>query len=230
MSNADKIRENVKKEVRQETAKMKEMSWSDRFWYIGEYYKYHIVGVLLIIALISIIGTSIYNRTLTTRLYLIVLNNPAVLTENFDPLTEDYAAARGFGKKDRIHAESMSLPADGSANRSAMSATSKIAALITAKQLDLLIADPIAFEDYAAVNTLLDLDTVLPEDLREQLKDRILFAADESGETLPMGIDLSGAPLLEEMHIVMEKPCLSIVTNSTRTDECIAFLRYLFQS
>ena len=220
MSRAKKFRENIKKEARQEAAKMKEMSWKDRLWYIGEYYRYSIMGALFVIALLAVAGFSLYNRSLTMRLYVIVLNNPAVLTENFSPLTRDYAEARAFGKKDRIYAESISLPTDGSIRRGdAMTATGKIAALISAQKLDIMIADPIAFESYSAADTFLNLETVLPEDLQNRLKDRLLLSADQSG-----------VPLLQKMNIVTEKPCLSIIANSANIGECIALIRYLFPS
>ena len=42
---------NLKEEAKREKKKLSQMSWSDRIWYIWEYYKFHILAVLLIIGL-----------------------------------------------------------------------------------------------------------------------------------------------------------------------------------
>ena len=37
---------NLKEEAKREKKKLSQMSWSDRIWYIWEYYKFHILAVL----------------------------------------------------------------------------------------------------------------------------------------------------------------------------------------
>ena len=58
----------IREEAENERQKLKNMSWKDRAWYVWEYYKFHLLAVILVIGVLSTIGTMIYRQTFTTRL------------------------------------------------------------------------------------------------------------------------------------------------------------------
>lgn len=229
MSYKEEIKEYIKTEARQETRKLREMSWSDRFWYIWEYYKWHMLICVMIAMFVMVIATSIYNSTLKTRLYCVAINNPAGQQLDSSVLTEDFAEYMQFGKKDQIFAESMYLPSDGTFDDMAMANQTKLAALMAARSLDVMISDEVFFQKYAQISSFLDLETVLPEDVLDLVRDRLIYAKDESGQELPLGIDVTGNWLLEEMGVSTSPACFSIMVNSENIDNCAALLRFMYQ-
>lgn len=50
----------LKKDIKSELEKIKQMSGKDRIWYIYEYYKFHIVAVILAFTLLWVVGSSLY--------------------------------------------------------------------------------------------------------------------------------------------------------------------------
>ena len=69
------VSERLKKEAQTERQKLKEMSFRDKLWYIWEYYKFHILGVLIFLGILWVIGTSIYRSTYESELYCMYINN-----------------------------------------------------------------------------------------------------------------------------------------------------------
>ena len=55
------LKDQLREEVRAESQKLKDMSFQDKLWYIWEYYKIHIGGVVLAFLLISVVVTSVRN-------------------------------------------------------------------------------------------------------------------------------------------------------------------------
>ena len=49
----------IREEAENERQKLKNMSWKDRTWYVWEYYKFHLLAVILVIGVLSTIGTMI---------------------------------------------------------------------------------------------------------------------------------------------------------------------------
>ena len=67
--------ENVtfKERLHEEAAKLKEMSFKDKFWYIWEYYKFHILALILAVAALWTLGGILYRQTFTTRLSIAIV-------------------------------------------------------------------------------------------------------------------------------------------------------------
>ena len=65
----------LKKDIKSELEKIKQMSVKDRIWYIYEYYKFHIVAVILAFTLLWVVGSSLYRQTFTTRLTFAIVND-----------------------------------------------------------------------------------------------------------------------------------------------------------
>ncbi len=229
MSYRQELKEYVKEETKQESRKLKEMSWSDRFWYIWEYYKWHMLIFAVILMMLSAVATSIYNSTLKTQLYCVIVNNPMTQRENFDFMTEGFADYMQFGKKDRIYVESLMIPTDGSFDDLALATQGKLSALIAAKELDIMICDSVMFQRYADMDGYMDMETLLPPDLLEQVRDKLLYAKNQSGQTIAYGIDITGNWYLQNLGVVTDPACFAVITNAPHPDNCVALLRLMFQ-
>ena len=68
-------KEKLKEEGQKEKAKLKNMSWQDRVWYIWEYYKIHMALVGVLFLFLYLAWTIAYNSTFTTRLSYVVIND-----------------------------------------------------------------------------------------------------------------------------------------------------------
>ena len=105
----------LKKDIKSELEKIKQMSVKDRIWYIYEYYKFHIVAVILAFTLLWVVGSSLYRQTFTTRLTFAIVNDRSGGESSMDGFENSLKEALGFGKKDLIEINSgLFINADGS--------------------------------------------------------------------------------------------------------------------
>lgn len=222
------LKEQFKKEIITESQKIKEMSFQDKLWYIWEYYKFHIGGVIVAIMLISIVITSIYNTTIHPGLYCIIINSQSAEELDTSILEQDFHELMGFGQKQPIYAESMFISYGDTATEYSYASMAKISALVASKDLDVLMADMESIEHYASLDGLADLTQVLPDDILTAAEDCMVFAADSSGQPLAVSLDISKTNFARTMHLSEDASNLSIVSNSIHTDTAISLIRYIF--
>lgn len=210
-----------------EKEKLKTMTGKDKVWYIWEYYKFPIFGVILGIILIWTIASSVYRSSFETVLHCMYLNNSQEEL-NTAPLDEDFAAYLDLGKKQMITTESTYITYGDNITEFTYASMAKISALIAAKDLDIMICDRENFEHYASMDGGLDLEVVLSAELLARVSDRLEYATNEEGQAHAYGIDLSGTGFAAQSNLTQEPPILLIVSNSTRTETVFALLDYIF--
>lgn len=214
-------------ETLSEKEKLKTMSGKDKVWYIWEYYKFPIFGVILGIILIWTIASSVYRSSFETVLHCMYLNNRGEEL-NTAPLDEDFAAYLELGKKQMITTESTYITYGDNITEFTYASMAKISALIAAKDLDIMICDWENFEHYTSMDGGLDLEEVLSAELLARVSDRLVYAPNEDGQSHAYGIDLSGIEFTAQSNLTQDPPILLIVSNSTRTETVFAFLDYIF--
>ena len=87
----------IREEAENERQKLKNMSWKDRAWYVWEYYKFHLLAVILVIGVLSTIGTMIYRQTFTTRLSVAIINDRSAGASSSALLESDLREYLGCG-------------------------------------------------------------------------------------------------------------------------------------
>lgn len=240
---------NLKEKWKIEKEKLSHMSFKEKIGYIWEYYKLHMFIGLIILFFLGAIGTGIYNSTFDTRLYCMVLNSPRS-QQNFQVITEDFAHAMGYdGKKDQIFVESM-IGGFGDEKETAASTdpaatldpnnlsdpmgdyttVMKMTALISAKELDVVICDQEAFEYYGKkMGAFYDLSSLLPGELAAQAEGHtVSLTVEETGQTITAGIDITETWFAEAVDLTMEPAYLCVVSNSQRTDAALDLIRYIY--
>lgn len=231
--NCEDMAMNLKEEAKREKKKLSQMSWSDRIWYIWEYYKFHILAVLLIIGLFSTIGTILYRKTFTTRLTFAIVNDHSGGASSTEQLKADLHQALGYGPKDVIEFNEGLYAAfdQNSASQYAYATMMKITALAASGSLDIMIADQSAIDHYAQSDAFLDLRQLLPDDLYKELEENgaIYSAPDESGQTIPLAVSLENTNFEEVTGISMDPPYLGVISGSSHTEDVLRTIRYLFQ-
>ena len=195
----------ISEEIRQQTVKMKDMTFRQKAGYIADYYKWPII-----IAILAIIGIAsfIHERlTATTNVFYCEMINSNVYSEELCSLLPDFEATdKDFNpkKEDMFIDYSMRIDKDNPDSTS-MTYQEKMAAMFNVSQIDVVIANTAVIDDYASMDAFADLSTALPSDLYRKLQDQgyeVYYAdvTDDSGSSssvkkVPVGIYLSNSPV-----------------------------------
>lgn len=221
-------KDRFKAEAKEEHAKLKNMSLQDKVWYIWEYYKFHILGALVIFGILWIIGTSIYRSTFDNVLYCMYINNRSEQELNTDILTRDFHEYMGFTDKQLVSAESSFISYGSDASEFSYASMAKISALVASKDLDVMISDQENFDHYLSLGGFTDLEAELPPEVLSLVKDRLYYGVDETGASHAYGILLDDTSFAEESHLTMSPCIMGIISNSKNKDTGIALLQYIF--
>lgn len=223
----------LKDSIKDEKKKLKDMSFRDKIWYIWEYYKFPIMGVVIGVFLIASIGTAIYGNRFETALSCVILN--AKIPDGED--TMDAYFNQGFRQYSGI-AQDVRIEVDASINLSFEESSmneftyaqlAKISAMVSSKELDVMIGPPDIIDHYGAMGGYEDLKQLLPADVYEAVKTDLYFVADqETGEERACGLSLENTDFAPKTGLILENPVLGIVSNSTHTDAGVQLIRYLY--
>ena len=222
----------LKKDIKSELEKIKQMSGKDRIWYIYEYYKFHIVAVILAFTLLWVVGSSLYRQTFTTRLTFAIVNDRSGGESSMDEFENSLKEALGFGKKDLIEINSgLFINTDEpQASQYAYASMAKIAALSAGGNLDIIIADPQTIQHYGSQNAFLNLEDFLPEDLKDRAETEGLFFYTDngSGQSIAAAISLDSTDFSELTGAVIHSPYLAVVASSQHTEDTLRAIHWLF--
>ena len=228
--------ENVtfKERLHEEAAKLKEMSFKDKFWYIWEYYKFPIIGVIIAVFLVGSIGSAMYNNRFDTALSCAVLNSrydsDALTVDQY--FNEGFRAFIGLDENTKIDVDySMSPTFDESAmNEYSYAELAKLTAMISSKGLDVMIGRPDVIDHYGEMVGFLNLEEALPPDLYEQVKDYLYPVTNaETGQESFCGLRLEDTSFGEKTGLILDNPVLTVMSNSPHTDTAIQLIRYIFE-
>ena len=228
--------ENVtfKERLHEEAAKLKEMSFKDKFWYIWEYYKFPINGVIIAVFLVGSIGSAMYNNRFDTALSCAVLNSrydsDALTVDQY--FNEGFRAFIGLDENTKIDVDySMSPTFDESAmNEYSYAELAKLTAMISSKGLDVMIGRPDVIDHYGEMDGFLNLEEALPPDLYEQVKDYLYPVTNaETGQESFCGLRLEDTSFGEKTGLILDNPVLTVMSNSPHTDTAIQLIRYIFE-
>lgn len=218
----------IKEHMNVEKTKLSKMTLKGKAEYIWEYYKIPIVGTIVFVAIVVSLITSITGKK-DTILTTTVIGYP---NDTFlSPYLKD-----GFEKYLEIDKEneevlmdtSMTFDSSAGANQDYIS-TSKLMTLMAAGSLDVIICEQGFIDHYSKQGTFLNLETDLPEDLKEALSEKFVMTTNEEGIKIPNSIDLTGSELVKESGMPFKEPRIAIVVNSQLKENAFEFLRYLFE-
>lgn len=204
----------------------------DRIWYIFEYYKFHMIAVILFISLLWVIGTSIYRQSFTTRLTFAVINDYSGGNSSMEPLEKGLKEALGLGKKDLVEIDS-GLFINTDENQSSeysYASMAKITALTAGGDLDIMIGDPKTLEHYASQDAFLDLKDFLPADLveRAEKEDLFLYTDNAAGQSYAAAISLTTTDFSDMTGAGIHPPYLAVIASSQHTDDALQAICWLF--
>lgn len=217
-----------------ETAKLKEMGFKDKLWYIWEYYKFPIIGTILVILFAASIGSAIYSNRFGTALNCIVLNS----SYNSDTQTVDQYFNRDFrhfsGLDPNVKIDvdyTMALSFDDSdVSGFAYANLAKLTAILSSRDLDVMIGPPDVVGHYTQMSGFLDMKKELPPDLYQLVKDHIYTSViTDTGQESPCGIYIGDTSFEKKTGLTIKNPVLTIPGNSKRKAAAFQLIRYIFQ-
>lgn len=219
-------------EIREQNAKLKDAPLKDKIAYYKEYYLKATLAILAAAIFIGYIAYTMITAPDDTAFAAYFFNNTgdSSSTELLDSFV-DYAGIDT--KKHDAYIDASMHYGDAADNMTGYGYVDleKSMAVIAAKELDVLVGDQSAFDYYCKSEVFSDITAVLPDDLMEQFKDKLYYYTnEETNETLPLGIDVSDAPKLQEYHYYDGITAyFGFIVNSDSVDNAIAFLRYIYE-
>lgn len=217
------------RKVQTEKEKLKEMSFRKKIEYLGEYYKFHaLVAVVIIAAGIYIINT-ILNPASSTQFYAAIINSSA--DENtMKKYNLDFAKYLDLDTA-KQNVDLNTTYYLGSQDSYSMNLREALLTRISAKEVDVIIAPESEFYQYAYAGGFVKLSGLLPTDIYSSLADNLyLTHTEDDNEQSAYGIYLSGTEFNKIISKNSEPYIIGILANSRHMNHSIEFVRYLFKN
>lgn len=207
---------------------MKDMTFKEKIAHLWEYYKWFaIVGVLLIVATVSVVTSVIQNNK--ELVYGGAIVNLSVTEEGKTYLKEGwFEALESDSKKQKIELDELYIPNMEQATfmESAMANVSKITAMVSAGYIDYVLADAYAIHYLGSVGAFQPLENVLSQELIEKFEGKLVTYEDDEKSYL-VAIDISELGFVKKNIISADKVYIAFPGNTGRTERNAEFLEYL---
>lgn len=203
------------------------MTFREKVDHIWTYYKIHILGTLLLSAILISWGVSAYNNSKEVLLQG-ELVNVTITDAGYSYLAQDsFAALGGTNNRQTVNIIS-SFTGDPNTNPSAYMQQLKILAQIEGQNLDFLILDETLFRQYAYSEFYMDLREFFTETELVQYANSIAYADPvEAGDPYPAGIMLDGTHFATECLPDDSSCYLVLIANTQRLPACRAFWEHI---
>lgn len=225
--NRDKNR-NMHDEIREQNAKLKGAPLREKLDYFKEYYLKMTLAVIAIIAFVVSVGYTMITAPDETAFSAFLFNDTGYSGDK--TFQEEFTAHLGVDTREyAVYIDATPTFTENQTYED-YSSVERCMANIAGQDLDVMICDEYAYNHFANSEIFLDITTILPEDLLEQFKDKIVYTSiEETGEVIPSAIIVTDAPKLQEYHYYDGKDAyFSVISNSLNTDNVITFLRYIY--
>ena len=218
----------VSDEIREQRQKLKGKSPKEKLAYFWEYYKVP----ALIILLVVIFGSDlIYNIVTKKAIAMEAAFVNMVTAEDFDSEQEaaGFVTWAGIDSKEyeAVFDTGIYIDYDGGDEYTAVN-IQKVMAMISARALDVILADDSYLEQTADEGYYADLSEVLPEELLAQFEaeDKVLYRdipEDGKGE-IPIAVDVRDS----SFFLSHEVPSwFTVVINAEHPETAVKFLEYM---
>lgn len=182
--------------LRGEWKKLRKMGFRDGVEYLWNNYTAQVIVIFLLIVLVAIIGSSIYQRTRPRPYLTLGLIDYDGYSEYLEG--EDIAAEDGSTEHLTINTF-QGLSAETIASGEGQDTVMGITAMVAAGDLDGIIAsgESILLLQRNSGDYFYDLEEQFGENELAMLQDRLLYAQDEDGVEYPVAVNISGLSALK---------------------------------
>lgn len=207
---------------------LKELSRKARIEYIWDYYKWYILAAIIAVAVLF----SLIRHFVTYRepiLNVIMFNCTDNLNTD-DAAFDEFLTAYGYNPKESPVGLSSTLQISETENGIPYGDAQVLSVMIAAGGQDILFGNGQTYLDYAAEGALLDLSTVLSDDLLERYANQLLYTTDEEHTTpYPCAIELTDNEWLNE-HYYSDTCYFGILWQVDHLDTAKQFAEFLLDN
>ncbi len=219
-----------RRENKTEKEKLKEMSFQNKVGYLWEYYRFHALIGIAVIALFAYIIHTIITPKIETQLYIAMVNNPISKT-NIEELQVDLAELLQLDPEKENVVINTNFYFDGNLDYE-MNMRQVLVTYIASQDVDVIIAPESEFYSYAHNSFLYPLSDLLPTDIYSSLTDQFYLAetADDPAEKTVFGIYVSDLELYKNniRYEGSEPYIIGVVANTRHQGNSVEFIRHLF--
>ena len=156
----------LRDDLRKEKKKLSRLSFGEKLQYIFDYYKFWILGVVVLVGLVWSVGSTILHNK-PTGFYAMLLNagGQDLSGQADEAAGEAFAEAAGLDdEKQKILVDTSATFNPNDQSQFSMAQNAKIAALYQSHEIDVMVADPGVFTYYALNGSFVDLRDVLDDE------------------------------------------------------------------
>lgn len=247
----------VMDEFREERDAIKQKSLKERLQYFFDYYKWHTVAVVVLVAAAVSLIHSMATRK-EWAFYGAFVN--AYQTPQYDEFREDFAERADIDlEKYEVLFDTDMFITGNAFDQGSVDATERLTVYIAAGDVDVMASGPQVADRYAYNGMFRDLRQVLPQELQTQLEpyyyymdaalaDEIESAqnagvsetapsyptdpsqAGDMRDPIPVGLYIQDCPRIQEAFIFQEDDViLSVIANTTETDSVLQLIRMIYE-
>ena len=222
----------INDEIKEQKKKFKELSLSENFQYIWEYYRLIIAAVIAVILVIaSFIHAYIRNNYDTVCDIAVCDGKLTGYDTDDDLLTTGFTNYLGIdGKKERIHIDYSYTLEEKFMDQDPQISKEKIYVLSQTNNLDGYMSEYKDIDHFCFDTSCFfyDLRELFSTDELDELSEYIIYHTHSDGETIPVAIDLSNAPEITKTDLTMDQACYGIVQSARHPENAADFIRYVF--
>lgn len=222
----------INDEIKEQKKKFKELSLSEKFQYIWEYYRLIIAAVIAVILVIaSFIHAYIRNNYDTVCDIAVCDGKLTGYDTDDDFLTTGFTNYLGIdGKKERIHIDYSYTLEEKFLDQDPQISKEKIYVLSQTNNLDGYMSEYKDIDHFCFDTSCFfyDLRELFSTDELDELSEYIIYHTHRDGETIPVAIDLSNAPEITKTDLTMDQSCYGIVQSARHPENAADFIRYVF--
>lgn len=217
-----------------EAAKLRPMSAKQRAGYILHYYRFWIMGLVILLAVGFYVGDAVVQSRKEILLQGFFTNDEYNLFPA-ESIEKDYAATQMLTKRQRIvFDDALYIDLGGDASEYTAASNGKLVAYTMMHELDFVVTSDEVLTYYKDSMPMKDLREILPEDLQRQLGEALYMATDSNGKLSCIALDMTGSRFVAgtgaDVNPNVEHTYYLFVPESApHTEQIVDFVRYAFQ-
>lgn len=246
----------VMDEFREEREALKQKSFKYKLQYFLDYYKWHVIGgIVLIVCVVSLVNSALSRKECV--FYGAFIN--AYQTPDCEAFREEFAASAGIDlEKSDVMFDTNLYISNSSHDQATVNASQRLMVYVAAGDVNVMAGGPAIMNQYAYNEFFQDLRQVLPEDLQEKLTPYYYYvdaalieeinAQQESGamtdtpdypadprdpqsmeEPIPVGLYIQNCPRIQEAFVFQDDDViLSVAVNESNPDVVLQFIYSIY--
>ncbi len=224
-----KLRHRIAGSLKKDIETLKTLTFRQKIRFFMDYYKWSFFLLLVIFLLFFYIADMISESRQVIDLQGFFINDRQDLFPA-EKLIDEFSEYMDTPSGHRIAFEDSLFIDLDSGGEYHVASQSKLVAYVAAKELDFLVAPEELAEYYAQSFPLLDLEEVLPDDLKEYLSEDLYFCTDGTGTKKACGLNLRRSRFLQDpVYDHAESYYLLALSYTPHQETLVSFIRYAYQ-